>query len=573
MRRFYSQIARRKPLFDGLEKYLNSSKVPNTTKNKISTVLNSLKVQLQSQDSKYSPYTVKVGIYSHDTQLSVKLTKAILVDPLDPKTYWSDYEQSLDIAKNNVYQYGDQFQVDNNIESNYYRIPSPFLSSEYRPVVREKIKEDEVKEIDNTEIGYDKQYFNDISIVQVNAEQPKLDDGSIPNVNSSTIDLNKNLNTNLKVSTFVPKILYDCHFIIHLKSNLHDTLPPELSDTIPVFTIVNRNQPIANHITVDVDEAIKANELLMKSPSNSTQYLNLLDESNIHQLLNLLNIETSKYNPIKCLSATIINDLYALFDTSIGGSKSPNEITLTPRLSVSKSQKELEKVKEQLLASINDWRYNAHIALQTKVIPFVHNEVVNKFSKVHRNLAQLDDLNVVISNKLFDENTDGFLGQEIIKFNQLVGRISALNTENSATLSSEIPLLDLKQLAKDDKLLVLQNQISDYTIKQLFVINIPTILVSTGFFVKGFWSGQSLVAVVLLGLAISLNDISRTLFKSLSEFEKWYVNSLRERIDQSANQLTILLQQQVKSTNDTLIQSLNEVEELEATFEDFWKDK
>ncbi|ANZ74805.1 BA75_01523T0 [Komagataella pastoris] len=573
MRRFYSQIARRNPLVDGLEKYLNSSKVASITKNKISTVLSSLKDQLQSQDEKYSPYTIKVGIYSHDTQLSLKLTKALLVDPLDPKTYWSDYEQSLDIAKNNVYQYGDRFQVDYNIESNYYKMPSPFLSSEYRPVFKEKIKEDEKKEIDNTELGYDRQYFNDISIVQVRAEQSELNDGSIPKVNSSTIDLDKNLNTNLKVSTFIPKILYDCHFIVHLKSNLHDTLPSELSDNIPVFTIVNRNQPIANHITVDVDKAIEANELLMKSPSNSTQYLNLLDESNIHQLLNLLNIETSKYNPIKCLSATIINDLYVLFDTSIGGSKSPNEITLTPRLSISKSQKDLEKVKEQLLASINDWRYNAHIALQTKVIPYVHNEVVNKFSKVHRNLAQLDDLNVVISSKLFDENTDGFLGQEIIKFNQLVGRISALSTDNLDIASSDIPLLGLKQLAKDDKLLILQNQISDYTIKQLFVINIPTILVSTGFFVKGFWSGQSFVAVVLLGLAISLNDISRTMFRKLSEFEKWYVNSLRERIDQSADQLTRLLQQQIKSTNDTLIQTLNEVEELEASLATFLKDK
>ncbi|KAG7696992.1 hypothetical protein KL915_002255 [Ogataea haglerorum] len=449
---------------------------------------------------------VRIGIVQSPGIEPGLLTDVLVCDPLDSDQAWFIQLRQRQSEKkaNQWVRFGEN------------GVRSPFLSRELRVVQSATLGDGTTrKELHREE-------FRDIELLEINDPQNlRIDSG----VSETTVPVQ-------------PSPANECHLYIYVKTRPGE--PLEINN-YPSLSVLNTQVQESGssfqlqtqgEIAVDLEKARLANELLMKSPNNVSRYLELVKKSNISALLFTLSRETSASRPTCLLLQSLLSDI----DQQLKFEQKPDLV------------KEVDALKKE----IENWAQMSHFELQSKIGPYLQDVLIQRFSKITQIVPNIDDFDLVLSKYLFDDETyiqksmfnftpvkcHGSLLESTAKLNYLEGKIDLLlpaNAEPPQPLAHPVALLKHKVLNRD--LPDLQQKISRIVLHNLATINLPAFAVCTVGHVIDYISMDTAVAVVVLSLAISSNNISKAVFCHLDAFRKSYMEDLRTSIDRSLEHL------------------------------------
>ncbi|ODV86514.1 hypothetical protein CANARDRAFT_187107, partial [[Candida] arabinofermentans NRRL YB-2248] len=433
-------------------------------------------------------------------------------------------------------------------------IPSPILNKELRIIQNETVGDDNSKKFLNREL------FNDIEFVEINNIGPSSKVSKLQNVESITIGDD---------DTIKQPSDFGCHMYIYVKSKNSEML--EVSNNYPLLNIINEeSQDIgsnfktsidSNSTVINLNKFNKANELISNSSSsNITEYLTLIKESKINSFLFTLNKETSGYKPIILLVESLLQDMKF-------------------NLKNKSNKNHFEKESNSLKIQINQWSQLSHFELQSKIIPFLTDILIMKFSKISQILFNVDDFQLVLSKHLFEDELNiqkstfnftkvkchGSLIDSTNKLNYLEGKIDSLLPQDDELQTDNIitnPITQLKQLTNDVKLPELEAKINKITLDNLILINLPTFSITTIGYILNYLELNSTMALIALSLAISFNNISKSSYSLLNNFKDWYIENLRLSIDKNTIYLNNKLSENLKKVESNIDKRLKNFENL-----------
>ncbi|CDK24847.1 unnamed protein product [Kuraishia capsulata CBS 1993] len=520
--------------------------------------------------------SVRIGIVAAKPEIRNKLTNVLLCDPLDFEGWYTEFsKRPTDTA--NVVKFGTGLESQDVGNARFYNVPSPFLSAELRPAYHGKIGESGSSE--SGDPGMNKEFFNNLEVLEVSdlkLEEPGIVKGV------SEIQLSESLKAT--------RPFLGCNIYIFVKSQFSDSPDPKFSSwpMIQVLDTPEVNEYLATPISdlvVDLDATETANELLMTSTSNSSQFLSLTKKSNINSLLYEINKQTSGKKPIVSLLKCLVHEMYSELSSEHEGHNGK----ASSELYMARQNAQLTDKEARFSTEIHDWAQRSHLELQSEIIPFLDNQFVYTFGKIPQILLNVDEFDLVLSRALFgtskSQNSgwfsrsvsgNGFLSASQARFDYILGKIDGLPSDISedhyvTSVKSYLPetsaIESVKTAATNEKLVMLQKLVNKSIISNLGLVNLPVFFVVSLLHLYGHIDLNTGGALFVLSLGLTLNNISKDTGKLLEGFKVWYVEELRKSIDQSKVLLMSALADKISGTKKRLLKKFKVISDIEKGIE------
>ncbi|ODV93417.1 hypothetical protein PACTADRAFT_36036 [Pachysolen tannophilus NRRL Y-2460] len=504
---------------------------------------------LNSQEKK-----IRIGLITNDVE-NKKLLTCLLVDPWDPKNWYGTLIDRDLTNKNNLIQYNNKDVIE--------------------------ISHNDEEKLDIYKIQYNerllKNQSNFLEFLEINNLKLKHVNNNNNNNNNNREEIEK-----LEIIPIIKetenvilerKKNFDCHLYLFIKSFIYEKLPDESFANWPILSIINTNDEILlkrnneEELVIDIDCAVKANELLIKSPSNSTEYLKLIQNCNINKFFNNFFKLTNDIEPIIELYKSVIEQLYLQIgnELSYGISyqlQNNKKLTVENYLNINLKMLENLKAKNELL--ISEWNQNSHFELQEFLQPFLNNNLKLNFPQLMKFIIKIDDLDLILENLLFN-NENGFLNSTNENFNILIGKIDSIssgieNEEKKFFLKNPLKILEKNVFTKIN---FLQIELYDFIMSEFWKVQIPIISIATISHIFYNFELNTILSIILIGSMISLNKISKKMINEIDLFKKWYLENLRITIKSANDILRERLNTNIHLQIDKTKSKFNAVENLE----------
>ncbi|KAK6197077.1 uncharacterized protein RJT21DRAFT_123493 [Scheffersomyces amazonensis] len=432
-------------------------------------IINSKILEYKSvKQQEFSVQTINVGVIYNEDNKSSKIIETLLADPLSSNNkFWLDAIEQRNRQKTNRFKYGAIFEKVEEVDYDTFYIPSPVLSAEYRQTFQ----------MSNT-------VKNDIQLVEFASTSF-----------TSTKDIHFYINVTNDFSISLKKTLpiHD-KILITVVDNTEYT--PSSTESTPV-TISD----IASHHILKLNSTILfkgIEEFLIHDTEAASIYLDSLKNSNIYELLKVLEQYTESQSLLKWLYSDIVKSI----DESI---VEPNQIV---------------KIRETSTKDINQFADSVHNELQHEFIPSTERFFRRKLSWWKLYLKN-DNIEYEIKD-FFNKN---FMNKSIEKYNYLNGQIdSKFNEVHNVTKN---PLLSLKNNIINERIAnEIQPIVYRAIVTSLLVHQIPISIISFLSYYYFEFSANSAIALALLGWIIGFNNVSKTWVS----FSKKWLNELFEEI-------------------------------------------
>lgn len=500
---------------------------------KVASKILSLKPLLPRGDklSQFEPTKVTIGLIQSDELPKGLLLDCLIDDPMEGDNAWKESFQAyrakypsnnIRIAYNDAYKRKDLFT---------FGVNSPFLNKSQRfnptvsglPVLKREL-------------------FNDIELIEVNNLQFHND-----------VEVGAD---ELQFDTEIDQGLHRSDIQLYIIAQQKMAVPgQELgTDDYPFITVINRSQEPGAHfqvadehsLQVDLGQVRQANELLEKSIDNVDQYQSLIQSSGLSTLNYILDRETSGYRPALTLLRSLLADIHTAYIAS----------TKTESADLN-----AQALREQ----VDDWAQSSHLELQTKVVPYMEQVIMDRFTKLYVVIWNSDELALHMADYIYDssrEVTTGYLwnSQKLhchgslvdsdANLNYLEGKIDGIFPTGKSTVMND-PLKQLKAEVTNDKLPVLQDAINKVLLRQAVEVPLPVFMITTVGYIFDLLTLNGASAIFVFSLALAAYRASGYIYKEVAKFKDWYLESLRVSIDKNLVYLDNRISQNVTKHSGT----------------------
>ncbi|KAK6461088.1 hypothetical protein DFJ63DRAFT_215135 [Scheffersomyces coipomensis] len=434
-------------------------------------IINKIDLYKDIKSKEYAIQTIKIGVFynDHNKKSRSKVIDTLLADPLAKNNQeWYDKVKERKVDKVNVFKFDDsKFEIKEDPNQDVYVLPSPVLSAE----LRQSFNVESVK--------------NNIEIVEYPSIPPN--DDEVHYYVLVTPDLSTTLNLFPHQDKLLITIVDNTEYTPSSTESTKVTISPgEISSHVVKINSQLLYDGIENFLIYDTKGA--------------STYLDSIKHSNIYELMKVL----ERFNDSKQLLNWILNDIV----------KDINSTLVDPD--------ELVRIRDESVQDVN------------KFGSFVHNELQNEFKPNVERLfkSKLSWWKLYLKNdnieyEIKDFFLKSFMTKSIEQYNYIHGKVDSKYNHTIQTELTSNPLQTLKndiineRITKEIQPVVYKSIVSSLTLQQ-----IPISIIGFLSYYYFEFSVNSAVAIVLLGLIVGFNNVSKTWVK----FSNNWLNELFEEI-------------------------------------------
>lgn len=302
------------------------------------------------------------------------------------------------------------------------------------------------------------------------------------------------------------KLEHNFHFMISFSDNKFSS--EYLNWPVYEFNDTD-NLEVLSMNEINSTESFSAIQLLISSPKNSSEYLNLISKSNFSRVDELI-LKLTKDD-------FYIKNLIKYIEKNIVHINKLQSLTLN----------DLNFKNEKILRNINNWNELTHNEFQSVLKPFYTEFEQKNITcwKLYYKLDVIDELLIKMLNKQFLNNSI----ENYIFMNGLIDSFN-LNTKprNEAIFKNEFNTL--KNSIIDNDVPIMKKSIKSIFYKNFFGLQIPMLLVASCGYLLFDFSFYSMFGLGALGFVLGIKRISENLDKVLLDFNDTIFEKIRMEI-------------------------------------------